>query len=101
MLKIEPYFPLSHGIPRVWRKVISGIALVIPNALRWRDHLADYGPHKMIYNRFVCWSRKGVFNRMFADLSAKDGMPDRLMIDATHLKMHLTPASLLKKSLLQ
>ncbi len=32
-------------------------------------------------------------------LAAKDGKPDRLMIDATHLKAHRTAASLLKKGL--
>jgi putative transposase len=32
MRRIEPYFPLSHGIPRVNdRKVINGTAFVIHN----------------------------------------------------------------------
>ena len=54
MRRIEPYFTLSHGVPRVDdRKVISGIIFVIRNGLRWRDAPADYGPHKTIYNRFV------------------------------------------------
>jgi transposase len=30
--------------------------------LRWRDAPREYGPHKTIYNRFVRWSRLGVFN---------------------------------------
>ncbi len=35
---IKPYFPLSHGVPRVDdRRVISGIVFVIRNGLRWRD----------------------------------------------------------------
>ena len=100
MRRIEPYFPLSHGIPRVDdRRVISGIIFVIRNGLRWRDAPKDYGPHKTIYNRFVRWSRLGVFNRIFAELARKVGKPDRLMIDATHLKAHRTAASLLKKGL--
>ena len=41
----------------------------------------------------------GVFNKIFAGLAAKGGKPDRLMIDATHLKAHRTAASLLKKGL--
>ena len=100
MRRIEPYFPLSHGIPRVDdRRIVSGIIFVIRNGLRWRDAPADYGPHKTIYNRFIRWSRLGVFNRIFAELAAKGGQPDRLMIDATHLKAHRTAASLLKKGL--
>ena len=100
MRRIEPYFPLSHGIPRVDdRRIVSGIIFVIRNGLRWRNAPAAYGPHKTIYNRFIRWSRLGVFNRIFAELAAKGGKPDQLMIDATHLKAHRTAASLLKKGL--
>ena len=38
MARISPFFPLSHGMPRVDdRRVISGIIFVIRNGLRWRD----------------------------------------------------------------
>ena len=98
MRRIEPFFPLSHGIPRVDdRRILSGILFVIRNGLRWRDAPVAYGPHKTIYNRFIRWSRLGVFNRIFTEL-AKDG-DGVLMIDATHLKAHRTAASLLKKGL--
>lgn len=99
MRRIEPYFPLSHGVPRVDdRRVLSGILFVIRNGLRWRDAPRDYGPHKTIYNRFIRWSRMGVFNRIFAEFGKESGS-DRLMIDATHLKAHRTAASLLKGGL--
>jgi transposase len=100
MRRIEPYFPLSHGVPRVDdSRVVSGIIFVIRNWLRWRDARTSYGPHKTIYNRFIRWSRLGVFNKIFAALAAKGGKPDQLMINATHLKAHRTAASLLKKGL--
>ncbi|MFB9979905.1 IS5 family transposase [Mesorhizobium kowhaii] len=100
MRRIEPYFPLSHGVPRVDdRRIVSGMIFVIRNGLRWRDAPAAYGPHKTIYNRFIRWSRLGVFNKIFAAMAAKGGKPDQLMIDATHLKAHRTAASLLKKGL--
>ena len=86
MRRIEPFFPLSHGIPRVDdRRVISGIVFVIRNGLRWRDAPREYGPHKTVYNRFVRWSRLGVFNKIFAELARKAGKPRRLMIDATYI----------------
>lgn len=98
MGRIASFFPLSHGIPRVDdRRILSGILFVIRNGLRWRDAPSGYGPHKTIYNRFIRWSRLGVFNRIFTEL-AKDG-DGILMIDATHLKAHRTAASLLKKGL--
>jgi transposase len=100
MARISPYFPLSHGVPRVDdRRVVSGIVYVIRNGLQWKDAPRDYGPHKTLYNRFIRWSRRGVFDRIFAALAGEGPKPERLMIDATHLKAHRTAASLLKKGL--
>jgi putative transposase len=81
------------------RRIVSAIVFVIKNGLRWRDAPPGYGPHKTIYNRFVRWSRLGVFNKIFAALAHKGRKPERVMIDATHLKAHRTAASLLKKGL--
>jgi transposase len=100
MRRLSPHFPLSHGIERLDdRRVLSGIIYVIRNGLQWRDAPAAYGPHKTLYNRFVRWSRMGMFDRIFAALSAEGGPPERLMIDSTHLKAHRTAASLLKRGL--
>jgi putative transposase len=98
--RIRPYFPLAHGVPRVDDgRVISGIVFVIKNGLRWRDAPREYGPHKTLYNRFIRWSRMGVFDRIFSELASKGRKPERILIDATHLKAHRTAASLLKKGL--
>ena len=98
--RIERHFPLSHGIPRVDDlRVISGIIHVIRNGLRWCDAPKDYGPHKTLYNRFIRWSRMGVFDQIFASLAGERDAPEQLMIDATHLKAHRTAASLLKKGM--
>ncbi len=98
--RIKVYFPLSHGVPRVDdHRVVSGIIFVIRNGLRWRDAPKEYGPHKTLYNRFIRWSRMGVFDRIFANLTAQVKKPDRLIIDATHLKAHRTAASLFKKGM--
>ena len=98
MARLEPFFPKSHGKPRVDdRRVLSGIIFVNRNGLRWRDAPAAYGPHKTLYNRFIRWSRLGVFDRIFANLAAEGPKPERIMIDSTHLKAHRTAASLLKK----
>ncbi len=100
MCRIKPFFPLSRGMPRVDdRRVVSGIVFVIRCGLRWRDAPPAYGPHKTLYNRFILWSRLGVFDRIFAGLAGAAGEPERLMIDSTHLKAHRTAASLLEKGL--
>ena len=98
MGRIEGYFPLSHGIARVDdRRIVSAIVFVIRNGLRWRDEPGEYGPHKTIYNRFIRWSRLGVFNTIFAEMARKGAKPERILIDAAHLKAHRTAASLSKK----
>jgi putative transposase len=100
LAKIERYFPLAHGIPRVDDlRVVSGNIFLIRNGLRWRDAPSDYGPHKTLYNRFIRWSRMGVFDNIFSALVAQGKRPDTLMIDATHLKAHRTACSLLKKGM--
>ena len=40
-----------------------------------------------------------MFDKIFAALSQAGPKPERIMIDATHLKAHRTAASLLKKGL--
>ena len=100
MARISPFFPLSHGVPRVEdRRVVSGIIYVIKHGLQWKDAPQGYGPHKTLYNRFIRWSRLGVFDRIFAALAGEGPRPERIMIDSTHLKAHRTAASLLKKGL--
>lgn len=96
--RIKPYFPVSHGVPRADDlRVISGIISVIRYGLQWKDAPKAYGPHKTLYNRLVRWSRAGIFNKIFRELSQHAEARDCLMIDATHLKAHRTAASLLKK----
>jgi transposase len=100
MARITPFFPLAHVVPRVDdRRVVSGIVYVIKHGLQWKDAPKDYGPHKTLCNRFIRWSCMGVFDRIFAGLAGKGPKPERIMIDATHLKAHRIAASLLKKGM--
>ena len=53
-----------------------------------------------LYNRFVRWSRMGVFARMiFVELAQPGPDGETIMIDSTYLKAHRTPASLSKGGL--
>jgi transposase len=79
MARISPHFPLAHGVPRVDdRRVVSGIVYVIRNGLQWKDAPRSYGPHKTLYNRFIRWSRLGVFDRVFAALAGQGPKPERI-----------------------
>lgn len=95
MARLRPYFPKSHGRPRVDdRRVLSGIIFVNRNGLRWRDAPREYGPAKTLYNRWKRWGDMGVFARIMAGLAAGTAAPKTVMIDATYLKAHRTATSL-------
>lgn len=52
MAKLEPFFPKSHGKPRVDdKRLLSGIIFINRNGLRWRDPPAEYGSYKTLYSR--------------------------------------------------
>ena len=95
MARLTPFFLKSHGKPRVDdNRVLSGIIFINRNVLRWRDAPKEYGPSKTLYNRWVRWSRKGVFTHTLVKLGREDDRTDVLMIDATYLKAHQTASSL-------
>ena len=72
--RIKPFFPLSHGVSRVDDlRVLSGIIYVIKHGLQWKDAPREYGPYKTLYNRFVRWSRMGIFDNIFAELAKTAG----------------------------
>ena len=91
--RLGPLLPSdTRGVPRVDdRRVISGIIHVLQSGCRWRDAPACYGPYKTLYNRFVRWARKGVWERIFQRL-AEAGMATALMLDATYVKAHRSAA---------
>jgi transposase len=88
--RIEPYLPTDvRGKERVDdRRVISGILHVLKSGCRWCDCPPEYGPPTTIYNRFVRWAERGVWERLFRELAARGRSGDTQMIDATHVKAH-------------
>ena len=99
MARLRPYFPKSHGRPRVDDlRVLSGIIFINRNGLRWCGAPKEYGPTKTLYNRWKRWSDNGVFARIMVGLAAESAEHKTIMIDATYLKAHRTASSLrLKK----
>ena len=95
MAGLEPFFPKSHGKPRVDdKRVLSGIIFINRNGLLWRDAPKENGPHKTLYNRWKRWSDKGIFAQMMMGLASDHGEAKAVMIDATYLKTHRTATSL-------
>src|ERR1700733_11110161 len=92
--RIEPHLPTGvRGVPRVDdRRVISGIVHVLKSGCRWCDCPEGYGPHTTIYNRFVRWARRGVWENLFRKLAGNGRSADTQMIDSTHVKAHRSAA---------
>jgi transposase len=72
--------------------VISGDVHVLKSGCRWKDAPAEYGPHKTLYNRFVRWREKGVWQAAFTALAAAGGPPAEVLLDSTHIKAHRSAA---------
>jgi transposase len=99
MERLEPYFPKSHGKPRVDdRRVLRGIIFVNRNGLRWRDAPKDYGPHKTLYNRWKRWGQMGVFTRMMEGLSASGAERKTVMLLRHRARCHSHLLALISES---
>lgn len=92
--RLAPLLPTdTRGVARVDdRRVISGIVHVLLSGGRWVDAPACYGPKKTLYNRWVRWAKKGVWQRAFETLAAAGGPPAELMLDSTWAKAHRSAA---------
>lgn len=92
--RLAPLLPSdTRGVARVDdRRVISGIIHVLKSGCRWKDAPGCYGPRKTLYNRFVRWAAKGVWEDVFIRLAEAGGPPAAVMIDATHVKAHRSAA---------
>jgi transposase len=98
MARLRPFFPKSHGVPRVDdRRVLSGIIFINRNGLRWCGAPQEYGPPKILYNRWKRWCDKGIFARTTESLASEAAVPKTVMIDASQLKAHCTATSLRSK----
>jgi transposase len=92
--RIEPHLPADvRGKARVDdRRVISGIVHVLKSGCRWCDCPPEYGPPTTVYNRFVRWAERGVWENLVLALAGKGRSMDMQMIDSTHIKAHRSAA---------
>ena len=92
--RIEPHLPTDvRGVERVDdRRVISGIVHVLKSGCRWCDCPPEYGPSTTIYNRFVRWAERGIWENLFRHLAGGGRSADTQMIDSTHVKAHRSAA---------
>src|SRR5947209_12174093 len=92
--RIEAHLPTDvRGVERKDdRRVISGIVHVLKSGCRWCDCPLEYDPPTTIYNRFVRWTRRGIWENLFRELAGHGRSADTQMIDSTHVKAHRSAA---------
>ena len=96
---VEPLLPSNQpGARRVDdRRIISGIVHVLQSGCRWRDCPCEYGPYTTVYNRFNRWSRRRIWQRVYATLVEAGRVGGTVALDSTYVKAHRSAAGAQKK----
>ena len=74
------------------RLFVNGVLWVLRSGAHWCDLPERYGRWKTAHKRFSRWSKTGVWERVFADLT-KDRDNQYLMIDSTLVRAHQQAAT--------
>ena len=93
--RIKDMLPLEHpkqgkrGRPAKYdnRSIMNGILWIARNGAPWRELPERYGKWQAVYARFRLWKQLGIFEAIFAALSADADM-ENLSIDSTSCKVH-------------
>lgn len=89
--KIKGYFPSETG--RVGRPakdnrtMFNGILWILRTGAPWRDLPKCYGPWQSVYTRFSRWTKQGIWNKAFKNITASS-YNNISMIDSTAVRAH-------------
>ncbi len=74
------------------RLFVNGVLWVLRSGARWYDLPERYGKWKTAHKRFTRWAKAGVWEGIFATLTA-DPDNDYLMLDSTLVRAHQQAAT--------
>jgi transposase len=69
------------------RRFINAVFWILCTGVPWRDLPPDYGGWSNTHRRFIRWRDKGIWETLLEKLIDEPEF-ERLMIDASHIKVH-------------
>lgn len=90
--RIKLYFPsnTASAVGRPYndvRTIVNGIIWIARSGAPWRDLPERYGKWNSVYKCFAKWQKKGIFEKVFQELSSEADLQD-ISIDSTSCKVH-------------
>ena len=89
--RIAPLLPGKPGDPgrsgEDNRLFVEGVLWLVRAGAPWRDLPPHFGNWFSVWKRFRRWAKKGVFERIFTELSADPDF-EYALIDGTIVKVH-------------
>lgn len=78
------------------RKMVNAFLWILRTGAPWRDLPARFGSWNSAYSRFRRWAQRGVWDKVFAELS-RDADRETFMIDASIVRAHQDASGAEKK----
>ena len=100
--QIEHCLPRQRGnVSMMNLNVLNAILYVAEHGCKWRGLPERFGNWHTIYTRMNRWAKRGVLDRVFAELQRSQILRiklDAVSLDSTHIKVHPDGTGALKKT---